>query len=66
LVDLKTGEIFYNHSENILVDLVSELSVPRTPLPPSEEIYRLDRELLDGKLPEEFYRKKLEELQKKI
>jgi len=66
LVDLKTGEIFYNHSENILVDLVSDLSVPRTPLPPSEEVYRLDRELLDGKIPEEFYRKKLEELQKKI
>lgn len=62
LVDLKTGEIFYNRNENLLVDLVSELYVRRAPLPASEDVYRLDRELLDGKIPEEFYGKKLEEL----
>jgi hypothetical protein len=62
LVDLKTGEMYYNSGEGLLVDLASELASRPAPLPLTDDVVRLDRELLDGKIPEEFYRKKIEEL----
>ena len=64
LVDLKTGEMYYNRDERLLVDLASELASRPAPLPLTDNVIRLDRELLDGKIPEEFYRKKIEELLK--
>lgn len=62
LVDLKTGEMYYNRDESLLVNLASELASRPAPLPLTDDVVRLDRELLDGKIPEEFYRKKIEEL----
>jgi len=61
LVDLKTGEMYYNKGESLLVDLASELASQPAPLPLTDEVLRLDRELLDGKITEEFYRRKIEE-----
>jgi hypothetical protein len=68
LVNLKTGELYYNKREPLASGLAEEL---RRALghagPPvySEEVLNLDRRLLKGEISEEFYERAREELVKK-
>jgi uncharacterized protein (DUF58 family) len=68
LVNLKTGELYYNKREPLASGLAEEL---RRALghagPPlySEEVLNLDRRLLKGEISEEFYERVREELVKK-
>jgi hypothetical protein len=68
LVNLKTGELYYNKREPLASGLAEEL---RRALghagPPlySEEVLNLDKRLLKGEISEEFYERAREELVKK-
>ncbi len=65
LVNLKTGEAYYNAGEQLAARLAEELQrLLGHGGPPvySEEVLKYDRMLLRGEISEEFYRRKLEEL----
>ena len=67
LVNLKTGELYYNKREPLASGLAEELrrALGHTGPPVySEELLNLDKRLLKGEISEEFYEKKREELLK--
>jgi hypothetical protein len=67
LVNLKTGELYYNKRELLASGLAEELrrALGHTGPPVySEELLNLDKRLLKGEISEEFYEKKREELLK--
>jgi hypothetical protein len=68
LVNLKTGELYYNKRETLANSLAEELrrALGHTGPPIySEELLNLDKKLLKGEISEEFYEKMREELVKK-
>ena len=68
LVNLKTGELYYNKREPLANGLAEELrrALGHTGPPVySEELLNLDKRLLKGEITEEFYEKRREELVKR-
>jgi hypothetical protein len=68
LVNLKTGELYYNKRDTLANGLAEELrrALGHTGPPIySEELLNLDKRLLKGEISEEFYEKMREELVKK-
>jgi hypothetical protein len=62
LVDLKSGEAYYNEKEVVVSELANALKYSREFLSYDEKVVHLDKLLLEGKITEEHYKNELEKI----